>query len=94
MPITVVIEFRARPGRREELRSVLAGISATHGPSAPGYLGSSIHDTLDDEAGLVEIATWESAAAQAEAVQRAMTTGIYAPVIELVAEPFRALRLG
>lgn len=63
------------------------------GPSAPGFLGSRIYATIDDEDGLVEIAEWESAQAQAEAVQTAMTSGIYAPVVELVAAPFRAIRL-
>jgi quinol monooxygenase YgiN len=94
MPIKVVIEFQAQPGRRDELRKALAGIATTHGPNAPGFLGSTQYATLDHEDGLVEIAEWESADAQAEAVQAAMTTGIYAPVMELVAEPFRAVRIG
>jgi quinol monooxygenase YgiN len=94
MPIKVVIEFQARPGRREELRGVLSGISATHGPTAAGFLGSTIYGTLDDEDGLVEIADWESAHAQGEAVQAAMMAGIYAPVMDLVAAPFRATRIG
>ena len=94
MSITVIIEFRAAPGRRDELRTLLAGISATHGPSAPGFLGSTVYETLDDDDGLVEIAEWESAQLQAEAVQRATATGVYAPVVELVAAPFRATRIG
>lgn len=55
MPIKVVVEFRAKPGARAELKSLLADISATFGPTA---------------------------------------TGAYAPVIELVAAPFRATRIG
>lgn len=94
MPIKVVIEFQARPGQREELKNVLAGISATHGPTAPGFLGSAVYATLDDEDGLVEIAEWESAKAQGEAVRAAMAVGLYAPVMELVAAPFRATRIG
>jgi quinol monooxygenase YgiN len=94
MPIKVVIEFQARPGQRDRLRSLLAGISATHGPSAPGFLGSTLYATLDNENGLVEIADWESAGAQSEAVQAVMTAGLYAPVTELVAAPFRATRIG
>jgi quinol monooxygenase YgiN len=93
MPITVVIEFQARPGQREELRRVLTGISSTHGPTAPGFLGSTVYSTLDDEDMLVEIAEWESAQAQGEAVQAAMAAGIYAPVMELVAAPFRVTRV-
>jgi quinol monooxygenase YgiN len=94
MPIRVIVEFRAAPGKREELRTLLRGISATHGPSAPGFLGSTVYETLDDEEGLVEIAEWESAQAQAEGVQQATTMGLYAPVVELVAAPFRATRIG
>lgn len=94
MPIKVVIEFQARPGQREELRSVLAGISATHGPTAPGFLGSALYATLDDEDGLVEIAEWESAEAQGEAVQAVMAAGHYAPVMALVSAPFRVTRIG
>jgi quinol monooxygenase YgiN len=94
MPIKVVIEFQARPGQRDQLRSVLAGISSTYGPTAPGFLGSTVYAALDDEDGLVEIAQWESSEAQAEAVQAAMAAGIYAPVMELVAAPFRVIRIG
>jgi quinol monooxygenase YgiN len=93
MPIKVVVQFQAQPGRREELRNVLAGIATTHAPRAPGFLGSTQYATLDDEDGLIEIADWESAEAQADAVRAATATGIYAPVIELVAEPFRAIRI-
>jgi hypothetical protein len=38
MPIKVVIDFQARPGQRDELKNVLAGISAAHGPTAPEQL--------------------------------------------------------
>ena len=41
MPIKVVVEFQAQPGARAELMSLLANISATHGPMAPGFLGST-----------------------------------------------------
>jgi quinol monooxygenase YgiN len=94
MPIRVIIQFEAKPGRRTELRQLLNSISATHGPSAPGYLGSTVYETLDSSDGLVEIADWESATAQADAVQKATATGVYAPVVELVASPFQATRIG
>ena len=49
---------------------------------------------LDAPDGLVEIAEWESAEAQAAAVEQALATGIRAPVVELVTAPFRATRIG
>ncbi len=94
MAIRVVIEFQAEPGRRDELRTVLEDVSATHGPRAAGFLGSQVYRTLDTEDGLVEIADWESAEAQAAAVQEAMSTGVYAPVLALAAAPFRVTRIG
>jgi quinol monooxygenase YgiN len=93
MPIRVIVQFEAVPGKRAELRHLLESISATHGPNAPGFLGSTVYETLDSSDGLVEIADWESAAAQADAVQTATATGVYAPVVELVAGPFTATRL-
>ena len=93
MPIKVIVEFQAKPGKRAELRSLLGSIAATHGPSAPGFLGSTVYEALDSADGLVEIADWESAEAQAAAVGKATATGIYAPVAGLVAAPFRATRI-
>ncbi|HCU96354.1 MAG TPA: hypothetical protein DHU96_28000 [Actinobacteria bacterium] len=93
MPIKVIIEFQAKPGKRAELRSLLGSIAATHGPGAPGFLGSTMYEALDSAGGLIEIAEWESAEAQAAAVEKATATGIYAPVIELAAAPFRATRI-
>jgi quinol monooxygenase YgiN len=94
MPIKVVIEFQAKPGARAELKKMLSDISATHGPRAPGFLGSTVYEVLDSRDGLVEIADWHSADAQEAAVQQAMSAGVYAPVAELVAAPFRATRIG
>ena len=37
MPIKVVVEFQAKPGVRAELKSLLANLSETHGPKAPGF---------------------------------------------------------
>ena len=94
MPIMVVVEFHAKPGRRAELRALLTDISASHGPEAPGFMGSTVYEMLDDPDGLIEIAEWDSAEAQAAAVAEAMASGVYAPVVELVAAPFTATRIG
>ena len=72
----------------------MSDISATHGPQAPGFLGSTVYEVLDSPDGVVEIADWDSADAQEAAVQQAMSAGVYAPVAELVAAPFRATRIG
>lgn len=94
MPIKVIVQFQAKPSHRVELRDLLRRISAEHGPRATGFLGSTVYDAIDTHDGLVEIAEWDSAEAQAEAVARATELGVYAPVLELVAAPFTATRIG
>ena len=94
MAIKVIVEFHVSPGKRAELRSLLGSIAATHGPGAPGFLGSTVYETLDSADGLIEIADWESAEAQAAAVEKATAAGVYAPVVELLTAPFRATRIG
>ena len=93
MTIKVIVEFQAKPGARAELAGILEGISTTHGPSIPGFLGSVVHEVVDSPDGLVEIAEWDSVEVQAAAVEQAMASGLYAPVIELVAAPFRVTRI-
>ncbi|HJW74254.1 MAG TPA: antibiotic biosynthesis monooxygenase [Thermoleophilia bacterium] len=88
--IKVIVELQARPGKREELRSLLESVAAKNGPSAPGFLGSTRYEVLEDPDALVEIADWESAEAQTTAMQAVMATGAYEPLSELLAVPFRA----
>jgi len=61
MTIKVIVEFQAKPGARPALAGVLKGISATHGPGIPGFLGSVVHEVVDSPDALVEIAEWDSA---------------------------------
>jgi quinol monooxygenase YgiN len=90
MTIKVVVELQALPGRRDELRRRLEGLIASQGSSAPGFLGSERYEALEDPDVLVEIASWESVEARAEHMREAAASGAYAPVLELLASPFRA----
>jgi len=92
--IRVIVEFQAKPGARGELASALDDIMATIGPGIPGFRGSTLYEVLDDPDALIEIAEWDSADAQAAAVEQAMASGVYAPVLELVGAPLRATRIG
>lgn len=64
MAIRVIVELQARPGRRDELRSMIESVVATYGPSMRGYLGGELNEVLGDPDVLVEIADWESAEAR------------------------------
>ena len=88
--IKVIIELQAKPGRRAALMSLLESVIAEHGPDQRGFLGSTRYEVLDNPSIVVEIADWESAEARAEAMQKVMASGAYAPLAELLAAPFRA----
>ena len=90
MAIKVIVELRAKPGRRDELESLLESMVANHGTSQRGFLGSTRYEALDDPDTLIEIAEWESAEARVAHMQESAATGVYAPLQEILAAPFRA----
>jgi len=88
--IKVIVELQAKPGWRAALMSLLESVVAEHGPDQRGFLGSTRYEVLDNPNIVVEIADWESAEARAEAMQKVMASGAYAPLAELLAAPFRS----
>src|SRR5262252_1908759 len=94
MAIKVIVELQAKPGRRDDLRRVLESLIATSGPGRDGFLGSTRYGVLDDPDVLVEIADWASAEAREAHMTKAAATGAYAPLLELLAAPFRATVIG
>jgi len=76
--------------QRAELKSLIESIEEKYGPGQPGFLGSLRYKVLDNPNLLVEIADWASAQMRAAAMQKAMTTGAYAPLEDLLDAPFRA----
>jgi len=90
MSIKVIVELQAKPGKRAELTHLLESVADRLGPGEPGFLGSTRYEVLDNPDILVEIADWESAEVRAAAMQQAMASGAYAPLVELLAAPFRA----
>ncbi|HEY4682324.1 MAG TPA: antibiotic biosynthesis monooxygenase [Candidatus Acidoferrales bacterium] len=90
MAIKVIVELQAKPGKRAELKSLIESIVANHGPGQRGFLGSTRYEVLDNPDMLVEIADWESAEARVAHMQEAAASGVYAPLSEMLAAPFRA----
>lgn len=86
----MIVELHAKPGRREELKRLIERIVAEQGPTQRGFLGSTRYEVLDDLDLLVEIADWESAEARLAHMQESAATGAYAPLVEMLAAPFRA----
>jgi quinol monooxygenase YgiN len=90
LTIKVIVELQAKPGQRAALKGLLESIVAKNGPDAPGFLGSTRYEVLDNPDILVEIADWESAEARVIHMQEAIASGVYTPMAELLAGPFRA----
>ena len=90
MAIKVIVELQAKPGRRDELKSLLESMVANHGPTQRGFLGSTRYAVLDDPDMLIEIAEWDSAEARVAHMQESAATGAYAPLLEMLAAPFTA----
>lgn len=90
MAIKVIVELQAKPGRRAELKSLLESMVAELGPSQRGFLGSTRYELLDNPDMLIEIAEWESAEARVAHMEESAASGAYAPLLEMLAAPFRA----
>jgi quinol monooxygenase YgiN len=87
--VKVIVELKAKPGRRDELRELIEQLATRDRPS--GYHGSTYFESFDDPDLLVDIADWESPEARTTHLAKAMAAGDYDPVLELLAGPFRAL---
>jgi quinol monooxygenase YgiN len=90
VPIRVIVELQAKPGMRDDLKNLLETMVAEQGPGQLGFLGSSRYEVLEAPDTLVEIADWDSAEARQAHMDEAAATGAYAPLIEMLAAPFRA----
>jgi quinol monooxygenase YgiN len=87
MAVKVIVELKARPGQRDELRSVIERLAAADPPG--GYHGSNYYESLDDPDLLIDIADWETPEARTAHLEKSMAAGAYAPALELLAGPFR-----
>lgn len=90
MAIKAIIELQAKPGRRDELKAFIEDLVAKHGGGGRGFLGSTRYEVLDNPDVLIEIADWESAEAREAHMNETAATGMYAPLAEMLAAPFRA----
>ena len=90
MAVKVIVELEAKPGRRAELESLLESLVANQGSSLRGFLGSTRYEVLENPDALIEIAEWESAEARLAHMEESAATGAYAPLLDVLAAPFRA----
>jgi quinol monooxygenase YgiN len=91
-PLAMVVEFRAAPGRADELRSALLDLV---GPTRAeeGCLRYDLHDDLDDPDRLAFYEVWATAEAHAAHDRTDHVLAIVAALPRLTAEPPRVVRL-
>jgi len=90
--IALVVEFRAAPGRIEELRAALLGAVPPTRAEA-GCLLYDLHEHTDDPDVLVFYEIWASPAAHAAHDATEHIVSLVAALPALTAEPPRKLRL-
>ena len=88
MAVKVIVELKAKAGRRDDLRSLVEELATRDRPN--GYHGRTYYEALDDPDLLIDIADWESPEARTIHLAKATAAGAYGPVLELLAGPFRA----
>ena len=59
MAITVIVERRAKPGKRAELKQLLESVADRPGPGTPGFLSATRYEVRDNPAIVVEIGEWD-----------------------------------
>lgn len=95
MTAKYIVELKTKPGKRDELKTLFDTLMTDLGPSLKekGSLGSALYEVLDDPDMLIEIADWESTEARDAAMQDPRIGEALAPVLELLAGPFKATAL-
>ena len=83
MAVKVIVELIAKPGRRDDLRSLVEQVATRDRPGDDD--GSTYYESLDDPDLLIDIADWESPEARTTHLAQAMADGAYGPVLELSA---------
>jgi quinol monooxygenase YgiN len=91
MAVRVIVELRAKPGQRDEVKRLVEELGAATDARDHGYLGSTFYAVLDDPDLLIDIADWASAEGRTAHLQAPTTSSAYAPVLDLLVAPVRAM---
>ncbi len=91
-PLAMVVEFRAAPGRADDLRAALLDLVAPT-RAENGCLRYDLHDDRDDPDRLAFYEVWATPEAHAAHDRTDHVLAIVAALPELTVEPPRVLRL-
>ena len=89
MAITVIVDLRTKPGRRDDLAEAIESFPEKSGAIPPGLLGVTLYGMVDDADVLFEISEWESVEAHDAAMQQAAGDPDFAAITDILAAPFK-----
>lgn len=92
MAIKTIIELQAKTGRRDELVKASDDVLASM-KHAPGFLGVTRYEIIDNPDSLIEIAEWESPEARQRWLEQSMKTGALNRLTLLLGTPFKAITI-
>ncbi len=90
MTSKTIIEMEAKSGQRDELLKVLLEMHEQR-RNAPGFIGFSRYEVIDDPDKIIEITEWTSAEARQAWLEKSMSSGIFQRLIQTLKQPFKAV---
>ncbi|MEP0807010.1 MAG: antibiotic biosynthesis monooxygenase [Chloroflexota bacterium] len=90
MTSKTIIEMEAKPGQRGDLLKALDDLHEKR-RNAPGFIGFTRYEVIDDPDKLIEITEWESPEARQAWLEQSMSSGVFQRLIETLKQPFKAV---
>jgi heme-degrading monooxygenase HmoA len=90
MTIKAIVELHARKGKREELIKALDELHEKR-KNAPGFVGFSRYEVIDDPEKLIEVVEWETREARQAWMEQNSGTGKLSSVVSAIRGSFNAV---
>ncbi len=90
MTSKTIVEMEAKPGQRDALLKALADLHEKR-QNAPGFIGFTRYEVIDNPHTLIEITEWESPEARQAWLEHSMSSGVFQRLIETLKQPFKAV---
>lgn len=90
MTSKTIIEMEAKSGQRDELLKALSEMHEQR-RNAPGFIGFSRYEVIDDPDKIIEITEWTSAEARQAWLEQSLPSGIFQRLIQTLKQPFKAV---
>lgn len=90
MTIKAIVELHARSGMRDELIKALDELQEKR-REAPGFIGFSRYEVIDDPEKVIEVVEWETREARQAWLEKSTAIGLLSRVVSAVRDSFNAV---